>query len=122
MNDNQTLQPVDPRPHGPAAGWRVSAAVRTSNPLRPKALGYLRDGRVRIWYTTCPTSDRPAVLVHAKVDRAPGDPSGQSVPVNVDLIDRVWECDEHPGENSCAHRLAVQMVTGYGHLGGRWQA
>lgn len=97
-------------------------ATRTASPHRAKALGYLRDGRVTVWSTGAPKPGAKAISVRATISRAPGDRTGLSVPVHVVLMEEVWDCDEHPGDNGCAHRLAVQMVTGHGRLEGRWAA
>ncbi len=100
-------------------------APATSNPLRPKALGYLRDGRVHVHHaaSTGRVATRTPGVQYVQAVIYPAAPAaGASVLVRVWHTDDVWECDEHPGENSCAHRLAVQMVTGYGHLGGAWKA
>lgn len=93
----------------------------TANPYRAKALSYLRSGRVLVWSVGAPLAGDPAIGVRAVI-RAAADMSGQSVPVRVALFETFWNCEEHPGENSCAHRLAVQMVTGHGQLEGRWTA
>jgi hypothetical protein len=96
-----------------------AAARPARNPHRAKALAYRRD-RLHLWWVASPGPGQPATGVHAVINPAPGDPYGVSVTVNVWLRDGIWECEEHPGANSCAHRLAVQGVTGHGHLGGRW--
>jgi hypothetical protein len=100
----------------------VSPRPATANPLRPKALVYLREERVFTEVVRRPGPARPAVLVIARILPAPGDRSGASVETGVRLSDGVWHCAAHPGAGSCSHRLAVQMVTGCGGLGGRWRA
>lgn len=101
----------------------MTAPTRTTNPLRAKALGYLRDGRVVVRAALLGTgADHGSTHIFAIIYPAAGDRSGISVRCDVRLYDGVWGCDEHPGENSCSHRLAVQMVTGWGHLGGGWAA
>ncbi|KPM55800.1 hypothetical protein ACG83_11045 [Frankia sp. R43] len=97
---------------------RSHAGADTSNPLRPKALSYYRDIRIlmgKIQWGTDP--ERPAV-VRARISAAPNAP-GVSESGVVELKDGVWTCTRHPNENACPCRLAVQMVTGWEHLGGR---
>ncbi|WP_256789791.1 hypothetical protein [Frankia sp. AvcI1] len=100
----------------------MSTATRTASPHRAKALDYLRSGRVRVWWLASAGPNHPASRVHAWIQPAASDPTGTSVPVAVVLEDHRWECAEHPGANSCGHRLAVQLVTGHDELGGGWQA
>lgn len=104
----------------PPAGRRPGRPE--GNPYRAKALGYLRDGRVTVWWLEGLGGGAVPTGVSAHIEPAQGDPSGSSVWANVWLKDGAWGCDEHPGGNSCAHRLAIQMVTGHGHLGGRSRA
>ncbi len=89
---------------------------------REKALRYNREGRIVVrlagWGGE---ADRPG-RVEGYIRPAPGDRSGISVRVDVTAQDGVWECTEHPGENTCGHRLALQNATGWGELGGRWRA
>lgn len=101
---------------------RAPARTRHVDPLRAKALGYLRDGRVTVWWLEGPGEGAVPTGVSAHIEPAPGDPSGLSVWANVWLKDGVWGCDEHPGANSCGHRLAVQLVTGWAYFGGRSRA
>lgn len=96
----------------------MTAPTRTSNPLRAKALSYLRDSRVRVRFVG--RDDEARLVVDALVAPAAG-ADGVSVLVGVRMLDGKWNCSEHPGRNSCAHRLAVQMVTGWGQLGGGWE-
>lgn len=98
----------------------MTTTTRTKNPLRPKALAYLRE-RVQIRAAVLVSPDEPPARVLAKILPALGDQTGQSVEVTVRLVDGIWDCSDHPGPNSCSHRLAVQMPTGYGHLGGAWR-
>ncbi len=97
----------------------MTAPTRTANPLRAKALTYLRDGRVAVRAVVYAGDDERPTRVLAKI--LPAVSSG-SVLVTVRFTGGIWDCDEHPGANECSHRLAVQMVTGYGDLGGRWSA
>lgn len=99
----------------------MKPAARTASPHRAKALEYLRSGRVVVRAVKWGDIGQPASpWIHAVIDGERRDPTGQSVRVDVRLRDGWWNCDEHPGRNDCAHRLAVQMVTGHGHLDGRW--
>lgn len=86
------------------------------NTVRARALRYLGANRVSVEDRRYPY--RLQDYVNALIMAAPGDRSGQSVQVGVTLEEGVWECDEHPGNNICAHRYAVQLVTGYGDLAG----
>jgi hypothetical protein len=97
----------------------MTAPTRTTNPLRAKALGYLRDSRVTVRYVG--RDEIARLMVDALISPASGDRSGISVAVGVRMLDGVWNCSDHPGANDCSHRLAVQMVTGWAHLQGRWQ-
>jgi hypothetical protein len=97
----------------------MTAPTRTTtNPLRAKALSYLRGGRVAVRAAVYEDADRPPSRVLAKVLPAV---SSDSVMVAVRFTAGIWDCDEHPGAKECSHRLAVQMVTGYGELGGGWR-
>lgn len=84
-------------------------------PLQVEALRYLRDGRVVVESVTGPPTQ-----VLAKVLPIGSDPASQSVDATVRCADGVWNCTAHPGAGSCTDRLAVQMVTGHGRLGGAW--
>ncbi|CAO5150799.1 hypothetical protein FAIPA1_130139 [Frankia sp. AiPs1] len=95
--------------------------TRTAN-LRGKALAYLRDGRLAIDEREPVRAGSTSGRIRATIIPAPGDRSGLSVEVEVRCTAGVWTCTDHPGANSCSHRLAAQLVTGHGHLGGRWQA
>lgn len=107
---------IDPRGYA----W---ACLHDIDPLVPlpvispqmEALYYLRDGRVVV-----ESVGVPPTRVLAKILPAGGDPASQSVEANVRCSDGVWNCTAHPGADSCPDRLAVQMVTGYGRLGGAW--
>ena len=99
----------------------TAAAVAKSDPLRPKALEYLRDWRVCLWSVTSSGPGLPANTADAMVEPAPGDPNGRSTYVRVRLRERVWHCDAHPAPQACSHRLAVQGITGWEHLGGKSQ-
>ncbi len=96
-------------------------ATTVSNPLRPKALEYLRDGRVCVWSVASIGPGQPATAADATIAPAPGDPNGRSVYVRVCLRDRVWHCDAHPTPQDCSHKLAVQLITDWYHLGGKCQ-
>ncbi len=78
--------------------------------LRRKALSILREGRLQLLHVRS-EQDR---LPHEVVARVLSSRPGGSVYV-VDLLDGVWTCTclswQAPG---CAHRLAAQIVTGYG--------
>lgn len=104
----------------------ASTRTRITNPHRQKALGYLRDNRLLVHFAGhAEGPGHPPETVSAVIAPAPGDPSGYSVWVAVTLDSGVWECSEHPGVNGfggCAHRYAVQLVTGHAHLGGRSRA
>lgn len=95
-------------------------STATRSPFRPKALVYLRE-RVRIRAAVYVSQDEPPSQVLAKILPAAGDRSGVSVEVTVRLVGGVWDCSECPGATSCAHRLAVQIPTGYEHLSGAWR-
>ena len=98
----------------------MTTPTRTRSPHRERALRYLRDARVTVTYSAIqePGADRPD-RVFATINPAPGDHSGTSVSVRVRAAGGLWDREEHPGANACAHRLAVQMVTGWGRLEGR---
>lgn len=96
----------------------MTTATRTTNPLRAKALSYLRDSRVAVRAAVYVGENERPSRVLAKILPAV---SSDSALVTVRLTGGTWDCDEHPGPNECSHRLAVQMVTGYGDLGGGWQ-
>ncbi len=101
----------------------MSTAPHPTNPHRAKALSYLRDGRVVVRAATWgDVGQHGSPRIFAIIHPATGDKSGRSVRCDVRYYDGWWNCDDHPGANSCAHRLAVQLVTGYGELGGRWKA
>jgi len=98
----------------------VTTPTRTRSPHRERALRYLRDARVTVTYSARERGAMRAERVFALISPAPGDRSGNSVLVRVRMAGGVWDCDEHPGANECAHRLAVQTVTGWADLEGRW--
>ncbi|WP_261569335.1 hypothetical protein [Frankia gtarii] len=102
------------------ATTRQQSTTAPASPLRPKALAYMRSERVAILVRE---PDRTGFVgrIRATIAPADGDRSGVSVPVEVSYAAGRWTCTDHPGHNSCSHRLAVQMVTGYGELGGAWQ-
>lgn len=97
----------------------MATSTRTSNPLRAKALSYLRDGRVNVRFVG--RDDVARLVVDALVEPA-ASANGMSLLVGVRMLDGDWNCTERPGHGSCAHRLAVQMVTGWSQAGGRWSA
>lgn len=101
----------------------MSTAVRsyTPSPHRKKALEYGRAERVIIHTAVRGRAGRPD-HVEATIAPNPGDASGQSVTVHVRLLDGRWDCTKHRGHTACAHRLAVQIPTGWGHLAGGWEA
>lgn len=101
---------------------RTVRQAAPANPFRAKALAYLRSGRVCVRWSGWEHLNGPVTIVRAIIRPADQGQWGFSVPVQVDLNNGVWTCTDHPGENSCAHRLAVQTVTGWEHLGGRWTA
>lgn len=91
------------------------------NPLRPKALGYLRDFRVLVGQIQWGEDRQRPVVVRARIAPAPEAP-GLSEPGVVELSEKThwaWACTRHPESVACSCRLAVQMVTGWEHLGGR---
>lgn len=104
------------------ARTRTVRTAAPANPYRTKALNYLRSGRVNVRWSGWEHLNGPVTIVRAIILPADQGQWGFSVPVEVELNNGRWTCDEHRGENSCAHRLAVQMVTGHGHLEGRWTA
>lgn len=101
----------------------MSTTVRsyTPSPHRKKALGYGRAERVVIHTAVRGPAGRPD-HVEATIAPNPGDTSGRSVTVHVRLLDGHWDCTEHRGRNACEHRLAAQILTGWGHLAGGWDA
>lgn len=107
----------------------TAVATRLRNPLRPKALGYLRDNRLVIHFAGhAEGPGHPPETVSALISPAPGDPSGYSAWVKVELDGGVWTCDGHRDDEgvvvdveACAHVYAVQLVTGHAHRGGRWR-
>lgn len=101
---------------------RTARHASPEQELRARALRYGRDDRVVVRQSGCDRLNGPVTYVRAIILPADRGQWGFSVPVSVSLDDGRWQCDEHPGENACAHRLAVQKVTGYGHLKGRWAA
>lgn len=100
----------------------MTTATQYRNQLRAAALRYGREGRVRIRAAAGGGDDSPQSRVLAKILGSSGDPTGQSVEVTVRCTGGIWDCTGHPGANTCACRLAVQLATGYGHLGGAWRA
>ncbi|MCK9928107.1 hypothetical protein MXD62_13145 [Frankia sp. Mgl5] len=106
------------------ARTRTVRTAAPANPWRTKALDYLRSSRVIVLALSRRNLNLPPDSVIA--DIAPADDAhGLSVRVRVTLDEYRWECGEHPirnGWEGCSHRLAVQMVTGWAELGGRWDA
>lgn len=96
---------------------RPRASVRTGNPLRPKALTYYRDFRVLVGKVKWGADPERPAEVRARIAPAPDAP-GLSEPGVVEGKDGAWTCTRHPESAACSCRLAVQMVTGWGHLGG----
>lgn len=90
--------------------------------LRATAVQYVREERVRVRAAEYTGGDSPPSRVLAKVLRPAECRAGQSAEVTVRYTGGIWDCTEHPGAGECACRLAVQLATGYGHLGGAWQA
>ncbi|MEX5634987.1 hypothetical protein [Parafrankia sp. FMc2] len=96
---------------------RSRAGADTSNPLRPKALGYYRDIRILMGKIQWGEDTARPAVVRARISAAPNAP-GVSESGVVELKDGIWTCTRCPGEDACPCRLSVQMVTGWSHLGG----
>lgn len=100
---------------------RTVRTAAPANPYRAKALDYLRSGRVTVLALSRSHLHLPPDGVIA--DIAPADAAhGLSVRVRVTFDAGRWECGEHQirhGFEGCAHRLAVQMVTGHTATNGR---
>jgi len=76
----------------------------TTSPLRPAALGYLRDAKVTVLHARCRTgAPRPFELI-ARVE-------GHRSTYTVDHIDDTWDCTCHD-EQPCRHVAAVRLIAG----------
>jgi hypothetical protein len=79
----------------------------TANPLRSKALGVLRAGRVTLLFVRSDNDTQQVVEALAKVKSSrPGDRFYAT-----EYIDGVWACT--CGRDGCPHVAALQLVTGH---------
>ncbi len=76
--------------------------------LRPRVLGYLRDGAVSVFHARSPRDGTPPHEVIARVQ-------GHNGKYIVDFLDGSWSCTcrEWSPDSGCAHIAAAQLVTGH---------
>jgi hypothetical protein len=78
----------------------------TRTPTRSKALAYLREQRVRVVLADTAGGSIQPYRVEAIV-------RGHQSDYMVELGAGVWYCTCNAAKTDCAHRAAVQMVTGH---------